>query len=560
MADQREPGGVGRREFLRNAGLLGAASMMPSLLVACSSDSGTTTTAAGAVTTTAPQGGIATTTSLAGGVAAGILRVRTWGGYSGVLDPMEIPTFLEFQTLAPVVESLVGWIPGTADVVNVLAESLDASDDGLAYEFTLKGGIPFHGGYGEVTAEDVKFSLERAAASEFAVSRDQGLGRIASVEVTGPLSGVIRLTGPYALFATSTLARWSSGIVSQAAVNDLGDLFRASPICTGPYRVIAESFQPDSGLTLARFEEYGGAASDQAPIASYDEIVYNVVIDDNPAVIALETGELTYSWLGGTSVGQFEGVDGFRVDPSNLLGWNYMGMNVQHRLLSDVNLRKAVRWGIDSQEIIDGALAGRGQPTNFLLPEGMLGFWPEAPVYTRDLERARELFEAGGAPTDELEILVEQAQVHRSAAEIISEQLREVGFNTVVRVVDSAAVQQYRQQDPPSADSAFHYSTAIYLGFDPADTTLLFTSSRIGTTSASFWSSERYDELWAEGLVETDPARREEIYVEMQQIFDEEMPQILVSTVTQWYAGRDTIEPSFHAIGFPLYHFFGGSI
>ena len=44
-----------------------------------------------------------------------------------------------------------------------LAETFEPSEDGLRWDFTLKKGIQFHGDYGEVTAEDVKFSFERIA-------------------------------------------------------------------------------------------------------------------------------------------------------------------------------------------------------------------------------------------------------------------------------------------------------------------------------------------------------------------------------------------------------------
>src|SRR5688500_8710496 len=56
-------------------------------------------------------------------------------------------------------QSLVAPAPdGTT--VNVLAETWEISEDGLRIDFTLKQGVQFHGGYGELTAEDVKFSLE----------------------------------------------------------------------------------------------------------------------------------------------------------------------------------------------------------------------------------------------------------------------------------------------------------------------------------------------------------------------------------------------------------------
>ena len=41
----------------------------------------------------------------------------------------------------------------------MLAEEFESSPTACAFAFKLKEGIPFHGGYGEVTAEDVKYSL-----------------------------------------------------------------------------------------------------------------------------------------------------------------------------------------------------------------------------------------------------------------------------------------------------------------------------------------------------------------------------------------------------------------
>jgi peptide/nickel transport system substrate-binding protein len=60
-------------------------------------------------------------------------------------------------------EGLVTFRPGTWEVVNNLAESFEPSADGLRYHFTLKKGIEWQKGYGEVRASDVKFSYERIA-------------------------------------------------------------------------------------------------------------------------------------------------------------------------------------------------------------------------------------------------------------------------------------------------------------------------------------------------------------------------------------------------------------
>ncbi|MEQ9112382.1 MAG: ABC transporter substrate-binding protein [Rhodospirillaceae bacterium] len=61
---------------------------------------------------------------------------------------------------------LVRFAPGSMSADEIepdLAESWTRSDDGLTWTFKLKQGVQFHGGYGELTAEDVVYSIERAA-------------------------------------------------------------------------------------------------------------------------------------------------------------------------------------------------------------------------------------------------------------------------------------------------------------------------------------------------------------------------------------------------------------
>ena len=62
-------------------------------------------------------------------------------------------------------EGLTAYVPGTSwESKNLLAETLEKSPDGKKYAFTLKQGVQFHHGFGELTAADVKYSFERAAS------------------------------------------------------------------------------------------------------------------------------------------------------------------------------------------------------------------------------------------------------------------------------------------------------------------------------------------------------------------------------------------------------------
>ena len=62
-----------------------------------------------------------------------------------------------------------------------LAESFTASEDGLNYEFVLRGGATFHNGE-PVTSDDVKFSFERYRGTGHEMMKE----RVAAVETPDP--------------------------------------------------------------------------------------------------------------------------------------------------------------------------------------------------------------------------------------------------------------------------------------------------------------------------------------------------------------------------------------
>ena len=78
-------------------------------------------------------------------------------------DPAFWPTHIDEWIALCTMEGLVSFKPGTFDTVNCLATSLEPSKDGKRIHFKLRQGVEFHGGYGEMTSDDVKYSYERIA-------------------------------------------------------------------------------------------------------------------------------------------------------------------------------------------------------------------------------------------------------------------------------------------------------------------------------------------------------------------------------------------------------------
>ena len=132
-----------------------------------------------------------------------------------------------------------------------------SSDDGLTIDFTLKQGVQFHGGYGEMTMDDVKFSIERAAGlldDVETTSITAFYTALESVEVIDDYTGRIVLKEPSVTLVEQALPL--TGIISKAAYEELGvEGFQRNPIGTGPYElaeVVARRARPHDELHRVR--------------------------------------------------------------------------------------------------------------------------------------------------------------------------------------------------------------------------------------------------------------------------------------------------------------------
>src|SRR5205809_5807755 len=160
------------------------------------------------------------------------------------------PAISPFMVLYALHDALVKPMPAGATTPS-LAESWTTTPDGLTYEFVLRKGARFHNG-DPVTAEDVKFSLERYRGTSHKTLRD----RVAAIETPDPARVRIRLKQPWPdfmiFYSTATGAGW---IVPKKYVEKVGDEgYKKAPVGAGPYRFV--SFTPGVELVLESFDLY----------------------------------------------------------------------------------------------------------------------------------------------------------------------------------------------------------------------------------------------------------------------------------------------------------------
>ena len=174
------------------------------------------------------------------------------------LDPHYGTTTIDYACIDPMFNALVRFKPEDINPEKIepdLAEKWERSKDGLVWTFYLRKGVKFHKGYGELTAEDIKFSLEKAAnkASSGFAADYAALDKVEALD-----RYKVRITFKSAIPSVlGILTNYHGGyIVSKKAVMEKGDKFKFDPIGTGPFML--KEYLPKEKVVEVRHPEFSG--------------------------------------------------------------------------------------------------------------------------------------------------------------------------------------------------------------------------------------------------------------------------------------------------------------
>ena len=215
-------------------------------------------------------------------------------------------------------------------------------------------------------------------------------------------------------------------------------------------------------------------------------------------------------------------------------------MNIQSPNLQDINVRQAIRYAIDVPGILEAAFEGRWERATAILPPGMpIGYWADAPVYERDLDQAQQLLSQASNPPTELDFRFTEDTGTQAIAEIVQANLAEIGINVTLTKLDSSAYNALEKEEMRSRD-------LFYIGFitnpDPSWSTVWFVCDQIDVWNWMYWCDEEYDRLHYAALKEPDQAVRNDMYIQMQQLWDEAAHTVWLAWPTRYYAARQGIQ------------------
>lgn len=380
-------------------------------------------------------------------------------------------------------------------VAPALAESWEISDDGTVYTFRLRDGVTFHDGT-EFTAEDVKFTLDRARAEDSTNAQKALFAGIADVSVVDPTTVQVTLSAPNGGFLTN-LAWGDAVIVAPESIEQAA----TAPVGTGPFR-FARWVQGDR-IEIERNPDYWGDAP------ALDSATFKFISDPTAAFAAMMAGDVDAFpvFPAPENLMQFEADPRFKVIVGSTEGETILAMNNASPALSDKRVREAIAHAIDRQEIIDGAMFGFGTPIG-------THFAPHHPDYVdltdlsaHDPERSRALLaEAGYGEGLTLSLKLPPPSYARRGGEIIAAQLREVGIETEIENLEWA---QWLEQVFRGKD----FDLTIISHTEPMDINIYARPDYYFQ-----YDNPDFQEVMAELDIATDPAERSALLKQAQEI------------------------------------------
>ena len=320
----------------------------------------------------------------------------------------------------------------TTEVEPDLAESWTISEDGTVWTFKLRRGVQFHKGYGELTAEDVKFSFERQMQRGRGMRFGKNLEVIQDIAVPDRYTVQITLKQYDPVFPLRMVGYQQGYIVSRKAVLEHGDQFGWNPVGTGPFYFHRRL--PREKIVFRVFEDYHGGRP------AVDEIHWFDVPEDATKLIGLEKGTFDIAMpnlITADIKNQVEAM-GAVLDERGPSGQFRIYFNVTRPPFDDVQVRRAFMRAIDRQAIVDTLWPdGLGLVASSPLPPGYFGHTPVV-VPAFDPDRARQLLAAAGHP-DGLTIsnyFITKSYGYPKIMIMVQEHLKRIGVDLQLQLVE----------------------------------------------------------------------------------------------------------------------------
>ena len=407
------------------------------------------------------------------------------------------------------------------EIVPKLAESYEASEDGLTYTFKLKKGVKFHNGE-EMKASDVAFSFNRAkeAAILKSVTADYD-----NVEATDDNTVVFHLNKVSAAFM-SNMTYVCLCVLSEKAVTEAGEEYYKNPVGTGPYKL--EKWDQGVELVLTYFEDYYGDTPD------FTKVNLRFIPEATSRTIELEAGSVDLiTDVAATDLSRVEDGENMALATAVGMAIRFMGMNCKAAPLDDVRVRQAIAYAIDCEAINQAMNLGHGTVATAPISDAVM-FHSEVGKNEFNIEKAKQLLADAGYPDGiDITLSTDTRKEYSDVCVILQQQLAKANIRVTLDNTEWAVF----------LDKAYQGDTQLFmLGYScstPDPDALFYScfhSDNIGPQGGmAYLEDEEFDKLMDASRTELDAAKRTELYEQLQVRLAELKPWVyLYNTVVNY--------------------------
>ncbi len=436
------------------------------------------------------------------------------------LDPQGSNTDANMMAFTLTHETLVEVDPETGEVVPGLATSWEVSEDGCTFTFEIPEGVTFADGT-PCTANDIKYTYERAAESSFTKTKVE---LVTDVRVIDDTHAAITISKPSQDFLMLQ-AHQSMSILSEKLVTSEEFGYQ---IGTGPFAV--EEWIPGDRISFVRYEDFHGET------APSKRIVFRLIKEEAARLIALQTGEIDICVdplnTDLSYIEEDENLELVRIPNYVML---YLAINNEQPGLDNVHVRKAIAYASDKASMIEVGYNGEGFVHDHWINRGQFGWKEDLDVYEYDLAKAAEELALSGYAPGELNFrLIYNGTEKENMALILQADLAEIGIGLELIKLETAALKGILN------DAALDYDLCLYQFTDNLGTDFTLRNQygsyddggvlkKNGSNRANMKDAD-YNAMIDAALIEQDPAKREQMYNEIEEYLNARVPIVPIAT------------------------------
>ena len=401
-----------------------------------------------------------------------------------------------------------------------LAEKWETPDP-RTYIFHLRSGVKFHNGR-PLTSADVKYSFDSVLDGTVTSPKRGSLAIIQSIDTPDAATVVFHLREPFAGFLW-LVPRETFGIVPAGAGAFLGNRL----VGTGPFRFV--SAKQDDDVIVERNDQYFGK------VPKISRVRFRVVPDAIVRALELRKGssDVEVNSLTPDMIPILRQQPAIDVTESPGTIFQYLAFNFEDAALAKREVRQALAYATNREEIIRYLYRGQAHPADGPLPKTSWAYEPGILRYEYDPQKAEQLLDASGFPRRpeaggirvKLTLKTTTEESARLLGAVLQEQWRKVGIDLELRPLEFATLFS------DMARGNFEIYTLQWIGANnDADTFFryIFDSKMIPPAGANrgHYRNPEVDALLDEARVESDQEKRRELFSKVQKIIAEDLPYV----------------------------------